>query len=37
LAAIAPLSAIDQIALLRSTSLAELLGRVSRLTRELVF
>jgi uncharacterized protein len=37
LAAIAPLSAIDQIALLRSTSLAELLGRVSRLTREVVF
>jgi uncharacterized protein len=37
LAAIAPLSAIDQIALLRSTSLGELLGRVSRLTREVVF
>ena len=37
LAAIAPLSAIDQVALLRSASLAELLGRVSELTREVAF
>jgi hypothetical protein len=34
LAAIAPLNAIDQVALLRSTSLAELLRRVSELTRD---
>ena len=34
LAAIAPLNAVDQVALLRSTSLAELLRRVSELTRD---
>ena len=34
LAAIAPLNAVDQVTLLRSTSLAELLRRVSELTRE---
>jgi uncharacterized protein len=34
LAAIAPLSALDQITLLRSTSVAELLARVSELTHE---
>ena len=34
LAAIAPLNGIDQVALLRSTSLAELLSRVSELTRD---
>jgi Lon protease-like protein len=37
LAAIAPLNALDQVTLLRSTSCAELLGRVSELTRQLVF
>jgi uncharacterized protein len=37
LAAISPLNALDQVGLLRSTSCAELLGRVSELTREVVF
>jgi uncharacterized protein len=34
LAAISPINALDQVALLRSTSVAELLARVSELTRE---
>src|SRR6188472_2583417 len=34
LAAISPLNALDQVALLRSTSCAELLGQVSELTRQ---
>jgi hypothetical protein len=34
LAAIAPISALDQVALLRSTSASELLARVAELTRE---
>jgi uncharacterized protein len=37
LAAISPLNALDQVTLLRSTSCGELLGRVSELTREVVF
>jgi Lon protease-like protein len=37
LAAIAPLNALDQVGLLRATSFDELLGRVSELTREVVF
>jgi uncharacterized protein len=37
LAAISPLNALDQLGLLRSKSYAELLGQVSKLTREAVF
>ena len=37
LAAIAPLSALDQVGLLQATSFEELLGRVSELTQEVVF
>jgi len=37
LAAIAPLSALDQVGLLQATSFEQLLGRVSELTQEVVF